>query len=197
MKRCFFSSLLILVFLSWSHPINSSCDQDEEVVKVQVFKSYEQIHPGMDLRIALRVDILGTWHINSHVPSEGYMEATNLVISSGSSFTFSEIKYPEAFTVFLEFSDKPVSVFEGEVFIVGVIPIPEDLSLGKHTIPLHFTYQACNDMTCLAPETHEEEISITIVDKETPVQKVNTEIFKKIDAASSPKLFWRTPEYPN
>lgn len=175
----------IPVFSFWSYPLNTSCLQDDEVVKIEIYKSYDRIHTGMELKIALRVDILGTWHINSHVPTEDYMDATTLDIPEGSAFSFSELKYPKAFSVFVEFSERPISVFEGEIFIVGIIPVPEDLPLGRHTIPLRFTYQACNDATCLAPETHEEEISITVVDKETPVLEINTEIFAEIKAGTS------------
>jgi thiol:disulfide interchange protein DsbD len=125
------------------------------------------------------VDILGTWHINSNVPAEDYFEATNLSLPSESFFSFSEINYPEALSLFLEFSERPVSVFEGEIFIGGVIPIPEDISLGKYTLPLRFTYQACDDRTCLPPETLEKEIIIMVVDKETLIQEINTEIFTK------------------
>lgn len=102
-------------------------------------------------------------------------------IPTESSFSFSEFKYPEALSLFLEFSERPVSVFEGEILIGGVIPIPEDIALGKHMIPLQFTYQACNDQTCLPPETLEEEITITVVDKKTPVHGIDTEIFTKLE----------------
>jgi thiol:disulfide interchange protein DsbD len=173
--------VLIFVFSLWSYSINPSYSQNENVVEIEVFKCYDKVHPGMDLKIAIRVDILGTWHINSNVPAEDYFEATNLSIPPESVFSFSEIKYPEALSLFFEFSERPVSVFEGEIFIGGVIPIPQDISLGKHTIPLRFTYQACDDRTCLAPETLEKEIFITIVDKETSIQDINTEIFTKLE----------------
>lgn len=172
--------LLMIVFPLWIYPVNTSCDQDEEVVEIEVFKSYERIHPGMDLKIALRVDILGAWHINSNIPTEDYFEATDLTIPSESPFSFSEIKYPEALSLFLEFSENPVSVFEGEIFIGGIVHIPEDMSLGEHLIPVLFTYQACDDRACLPPETLKKEIDITLVNKETSIQEVNTEIFAKL-----------------
>ncbi len=180
--------LLINVFSVWNFLGGLQCDPDEDVVKIQIFKSYDQIHSGMDLKIALRVEILGTWHINSNVPAEDFLVATNVDIPYESSFSFSEFKYPEALSLFLEFSERPVSVFEGEIFIGGVIPIPEDIALGKNTIPLQFTYQACNDQSCLPPKTIEKEIIITVVDKETSIQEINTKIFAKLAMEASPKL---------
>jgi len=182
-KKILIFILSLMVFFVWSNAINTSCYLDEEVVEIEVFNSYDKIHSGMDLKIAIRVEILGTWHINSNVPTEDYFEATNLSIPSESFFSFAEIKYPEALSLFLEFSESPVSVFEGEIFIGGVISIPEDISLGKHKIPLLFIYQACDDRTCLPPETLEKEIIITVVDKETSIQEINTEIFTKLEKA--------------
>lgn len=172
--------LLIILFSLGSLTGESQFSTEEDIVKIQIFKSYDQIHSGMNFKIALRVYILGTWHINSNVPAEDFLVATNMDIPSESSFSFSEFKYPEALSLFLEFSERPVSVFEGELLIGGVIPIPEDITLGKHTIPLQFTYQACNDQACLPPETLEKEITITVVDKKTPIHEINTEIFTKL-----------------
>jgi hypothetical protein len=80
----------------------------------------------------------------------------------------------------LGFSDKPVSVYEGEIFIKGVIPIPADIDLGEYKIPLHLGYQACDDATCLPPKSLKKEISFTVVGPETPVQEINKDIFSKI-----------------
>ena len=188
MKRVIMLILLINVFSVWNFLGGLQYDPDEDVVKIQIFKSYDQIHSGMDLKIALRVDILGTWHINSNVSDEDFLVATTVDIPSESFFSFSEFQYPEALSLFLEFSERPLSVFEGEFFIGGIIPIPKDIALGKHTIPLQFTYQACDDRTCLAPETLEKEITITVVDKETPIQEINKKIFAKLAVEASPKL---------
>lgn len=180
MKRISVSVLSLFLLSAWSHPMNSAYGTGEDIVKVQIYKAYDQIHPGMDLKIALRADILGTWHINSNLPEEDLLVATDMDIPSDSAFHFAKIKFPEPSSLLLEFSDKPVSVFDGQIFIGGVVPIPEDIALGKHTIPLHFTYQACNDSACLPPETVEEKVVITVVDKETPISEVNVELFAKL-----------------
>jgi thiol:disulfide interchange protein DsbD len=188
MRRGLILTFLIFALVLWISPGSFKYYFDEEVVEVQIFRSFDRIHPGMDLKVALRVNILDTWHINSNIPIEDFMEATNVDIPLESSFSFSEIKYPEALTILLEFSERPLSVYEGEIFIGGVIPIPKDIALGKHNIPLRFTYQACNDSTCLPPKTLEKEILLTVVDKGTPIQRINTEIFTKLDMEASPNL---------
>jgi hypothetical protein len=155
-------------------------DDEEDVAKFKVYKSYDRIHPGMELRVAVKVKIKVLWHINSNEPSEDYMIGTSIEIPSGGTFAFKEFVYPEPSEIMLGISDKPVSVYEGEVLIGGVIPVPEGLELGEHTIPIHLKYQACNDSTCLPPQSVKKEIMLTVVDEKTPIKKINKDIFTKL-----------------
>jgi hypothetical protein len=40
----------------------------------------------------------------------------------------------------LGFSDRPMSVFQGEVYTEARLPVPAAIRLGEHTIPIHITY---------------------------------------------------------
>lgn len=155
-------------------------DDEEDVVKFKVFQSYECIHTGMALRIAVKATIKAMWHINSSEPSEDYMIGTSVEIPEGGAFELKEVNYPEPFELMLGFADSPVSVYEGQVFIGGVISIPEDVELGSHKIPIQITYQACNDATCLPPRSVKMDISVEIVDPDTPIKEINQDIFDKL-----------------
>ena len=153
---------------------------EEDVAKFKVFKSYDSIHPGMELRIAVKVTIKALWHINSNKPSEDYMIGTSIEIPSEEIFELKDVVYPEPSEILLGFSDKPVSVYEGEVLIGGVIHVPADTELGEHKIPIHISYQACNDTTCLPPRSVKKEIILGVVDAKTPVKEINQDIFSKL-----------------
>ena len=155
-------------------------DDEEDVAKFKIFKSYDCIHSGMELRIAVKATIKVMWHINSNEPSEDFMIGTNVEIPEGGTFELKEVIYPEPIELMLGFADSPMSVFEGEVFIGGVIPIPADIALGSYKIPIQITYQACNDATCLPPRLVKKEISIDVVDAQTPIKEINTDIFDKL-----------------
>ena len=155
-------------------------DDEDAVAKFKIFKSYDRIHPGMELKIAVKATIKVLWHINSNEPSEDYMIGTSVTTPEGGPFGLKEVFYPEPFELMLGFSDSPMSVYEGEVFIGGAISIPEDIELGEHRIPIHITYQACNDATCLPPRSVEKEILFVIVDGETPIKEMNKDIFAKL-----------------
>lgn len=155
-------------------------DDEEDVAKFRVFQSYDSIHPGMELRIAVKATIQALWHINSNEPSEDYMIGTSVAIPSEGAFELQKVVYPEPSEIMLGFSDGPVSVYEGEIFIEGVIPIPANIRLGEYKIPLHITYQACNDASCLPPRSVKKEISIVVVDMKTSVKEINKDIFAKL-----------------
>lgn len=155
-------------------------DDEEDVAKFTIFKSYDRIHPGMELRIAVKATIKALWHINSSEPSEDYMVGTSIEIPSGGTFELKDVIYPESSELLLGFSDRPVSVYEGEVFIGGTISIPADIRLGEHKIPVHIAYQACNDTTCLPPQAVKKEISVVVVDTKASIKEINKEIFAKL-----------------
>lgn len=154
--------------------------QEKDVAKFKIFKSHDRIHPGMELRIAVKATIKVLWHINSNEPNEDYMIGTSVEIPSEGTFELEEVIYPSPIELMLGFSDSPMSVYEREVFIGGVIPVPADLGLGLHKIPIHITYQACNDASCLPPRMVKKEISVVVVDAKIPIKEINKEIFAKL-----------------
>lgn len=161
---------------------------DEETVKVQVYQSFEKIHSGSDLKIAVKINIAEKWHINSHSPNEDYLIPTELAIKEETPFKFEKVDYPNAKEYTFNFSEKPVSVYEGEVLIGGVVKIPKDLELSEHTIPVEFTYQACNDNSCAAPVTEEYKVNIQIVDNSTQISQINSELFEQLDLTYQTKV---------
>lgn len=175
--RLFFLFLVVLLLCSFGL---AQFEDEEDVAKFRVFKSYDSLHPGMDLKIAVKVTIKGLWHINSNEPSEDYMIGTSIEVPSGETFELKDVVYPEPAELLLGFSDMPVSVYEGEVYIGGVIPVPGDIGLGEYKIPLHISYQACNDTTCLPPQSVKREILVVVVDPKTSLKEINKEIFAKL-----------------
>lgn len=152
-------------------------ESSSEYVHIKVYPSYDRIHPGMELKIVLDLTIKAGWHINSHSPHDAYLIPTTVDLGPDSPFKLTSVLFPEPLEIKLKFSEMPVSVFEGGVLIGGVIQIPEDTVLGKYEIPLALKYQACDDATCLAPETLEVKIPLVVVNLQTPLTKINTEIF--------------------
>ena len=154
--------------------------QKEEILDVDFYQSFNKIQPEGEVKIALRGEIFGEWHINSDKPKEDYLIPTELKISSDIPIQQSEIIYPKPHEIKFDFSDIPLSVFEGEFIIGTTIKIPKNTRLGEMKIFLEFTYQGCNNVTCMAPETISDTLTIEIVDKSVQIQEVNSDIFSEL-----------------
>lgn len=177
----------ILIFLIFTTNLFAQFGPDQELVKIELLKSFDKIHAGSELKIAVRGTIEETWHINSNTPNEEFLIPSELKIDSG-KFKLAAAKFPEAKEVEFGFSSEPVSVFEEDFLIGGIVKIPENIEPGKYNIPVTFTYQACNDATCMPPEDIKEEIEIEIVDNQTQIQEINSEIFTELDIAYSEEI---------
>jgi thiol:disulfide interchange protein DsbD len=178
-----FKKLLLIttIFLSTVITIHSQFGPDEELVRAELYQSFDQIHAGSQMKFALKLMIEDTWHINSDKPNEEFLIASKLDVTENENFELIKIVFPEAHEYNFGFSDLPVSVFEGEVFVAGILQVNENASTGNYEIPIEFTYQACNDMTCMPPNSVKDTILVEVVDKQTQILEQNGNIFSQID----------------
>ncbi|MFH1196317.1 MAG: cytochrome c biogenesis protein CcdA [bacterium] len=171
----------LFIFLN----INAQVGMVEELVQVLVYKSYDKVQSGGEFKLAVKALVDDGWHINSNKPNEDYLIATAAKFSSSTKFNFGKLIYPRAKEINFSFSDKPVSVFEGEILIGSLVKVPKDIQPGKYKIKVTFDYQACNDVSCMAPVTVEKEIDLEIISNQTQTKEINPEVFSKINLAYS------------
>ena len=173
------NNFFIVLFLLGSI-VNAQFGSRENLFDGKFYSSFDKVYQGENFQFALKGEIKETWHINSNKPNEDFLIPTEIKLISGNGFTLSGITYPEAKNVEFGFSDKPVSVYEGEILIHGNINVPAEVELGKYEFYLEMTYQACNNMSCMAPVTLRDTINIEVVSKQTPVNQINLQIFSQI-----------------
>ena len=75
----------------------------------------------------------------------------------------------------------PLQVYEGEVFIGTKLKFQKIQNLGLKEIYIEFTYQGCNNATCMAPKTVKDTLNLEVVDKSEQIQEINGDIFNKIN----------------
>ncbi|MBM4175803.1 MAG: thiol:disulfide interchange protein [Ignavibacteria bacterium] len=173
MKRILFI-LFVLTNLSFSR----------DVLTIDGKSNFEKLHAGSELKVALNLKINPEWHINSHKPNDEFLIPTKISIKSEIGLTFSNVTYPKPHDIELGFSDEPVSVFEGENNIIGIIQIPNDLVIGNYEFEVIFEYQACNDQTCLPPKRIKIPFKFELVSVSTPIIQVNSELFQGTELKS-------------
>ena len=180
-KKYFFTLIFILLYSTSQF---AQFGQPSHIVKITLVNSQDKVHPNSKLKIALKAEVEEGWHINSNKPNEDYLIKSD-VISKNKKFPFAKIVFPEARNETLSFSDKPVSVFEGN-FVVGLlINIDKSLSPGNYKIPIQLKYQACNNQSCMPPASITDTIQISVVDSNTTINQINKDEFKNLDLSET------------
>ncbi len=175
-KQIFVTIFLAILFSETSF---GQFGQKADIVKLELYKSFDKVHPGTQIKIAVKADVADSWHINSNKPKEDYLIGTEVETGSD-QFKVIKTVFPEAHDLKLGFSEKPVSVFQGEVLIGLLVQIPDTLKPGEYKIPVKFTYQACNNQSCMPPCTLSNDVDITVVDNQTQISETNAEIFSQL-----------------
>ncbi len=172
--------LLLLIFASISVKAQLFGPQND-IVKLEIFQSFDKVQAGGQFKLAVKAIIEDGWHINSNKPKEDFLIPTTVELDSASGLIINKIVFPEAEEIKFEFSDIPLVVYEKEALIGGIISVPKSAELGEKTVRLKFTYQACNNATCLPPSTIDTSFTIEIVDSKTPINEINSAVFSKLN----------------
>ncbi len=153
----------------------------KNVVTLKAFQSLDKVHAVSEFKIAARLEVDKGWHINSDKPHESFLIPTKLSIDSSKEFVLSKTVYPEASDIKLSFSETPLSVWEGEVFIGGLVQAPSGLAPGKYPLVVNVEYQSCNNMTCLPPVVLKDTLMVEVADNSVNAAEINESVFKNID----------------
>lgn len=179
MRNLFSIAVLSFVVIFSEYSI-SQFSGNTDLVKIKSYSSFDKIYAGSEFKLAVKVEIEETWHINSNKPKEDFLIPSELTMSEINGFSLINKSYPEPKEYKFSFSDTPLSVWEGEFFIGALIKVDDNVKPGKYTLILNLDYQACNNQSCLAPTTVSDTLEIEIADKTTPVNQINQEIFENI-----------------
>jgi len=166
----------------------------QKILSVSISQSHSKIKSGENFYLILKVKIDPEWHINSNKPNEDFLIPSDVSIVSDDGFLLSQKIFPKAKDIKFDFSDIPVSVFEGEFEIPLIVRIPDNLSDGNYKFEVEFSYQACNNQTCLPPDKEKIPVEIGIVknsSEEIKNSDFNFAAFEKreVDESKQSSLF--------
>ncbi len=108
-------------------------------------------------KLILSFHLQPKWHINSSKPLQSDLIATKLTIEHLDSKHL-DIQYPVAEIQQLGYSKAPLSLYQNQFDIRAQLPSSWLKKQGAY-FKVHLKLQACNDQSCLAPET----LSLTIL----------------------------------
>ena len=175
--------IAIILFLTVSN-VSAQFGLQQDHVKIESYLSFDKVYPGSEVKLAVKVNIEDGWHINSNKPYEDYLIPTELTIGT-TYFELKKVTYPEAHDFKFSFSEKPLSVYEGQIYIGALLETSKDIKPGKYPLKINLNYQACNDRSCLAPTSVEDTLITIVADNQSIVNEINQDIFNNIDLSYS------------
>ncbi len=184
-------SIIVLVF-AIGVCANAKPEEPRKVT-VTVFPALDKIVTANPLPLLIKISVAPGWHINSNKPKENFLIPSVVSLLDTSVFTLSDIKYPQAREVKLAFSDVPLSVFEGDVYITAKLKLKSDKKPGQAILKLLFDYQACNNANCIAPSREMAVYQLWVAVKGETVNAINQDIFTEVAQLSAAKK----PGIPN
>jgi len=105
------------------------------------------------------------WHINGHEPIQAFLIPTELRLTLPPGVATETLYYPPPDRRRFAFAPgEELLVYEGKVGIATALLVPKDFPGSRIRIEGELRYQACNDTTCLPPNTAAAELVVPVVD---------------------------------
>lgn len=181
MKRTFISVLILLTSLLFA---------EAPVVSAMIINDNIQIEAGNEFEITIDLQIKDTWHINSSKVLDDYSIPTKISIENKHDFVLKSVRYPQGEIVPISWGGN-MSLYQGKISIVANIQASETLNEGNHDLKINVAYQACNNATCMSPESLTTKLEVKIIEPELSTQ---TEEIEALKTQSSEKIEKRNIE---
>jgi thioredoxin:protein disulfide reductase len=159
MKSVRFFSLVIIV---GALGVPATAQGSGKVVKVSPGQSVYKVKRGSAVQITVTVEVDDGYHINSNRPAEKYLIPTALKFDRTAGLVTSPVIYPKAKLQKFEFSQKPLSVFEGKAVLKLTARALPSLAAGDQALKGKLTVQACNNQQCLRPQTIDVGVALQV-----------------------------------
>ena len=152
-----------------------------EVLHGSLFMDREAVVPGSDARIVLAVEIEGEYHINCPVPADEFLIPTQVMIAELPGFIFDQPIYPPPVEKTYEFSEEPMSVYEGAIHIGIPARAEAGVDPGRYRLEATLSYQPCDHMACYPPEEKVFALDITVVPLGHQMRPAHGGIIDRVD----------------
>ncbi|MDW7681617.1 MAG: cytochrome c biogenesis protein CcdA, partial [bacterium] len=136
---------------------------DMQIITLSGRVTPEKALPGEKMIIEVIAQIEPGFHINSTQPTEEYLIPTVVKFDPLDDLTFGEPEYPEPKMAKFIFSEDELSVYDDELVVRCSVTLNQDISAGSKLITGSFSFQACNDVNCFAPQTLNFEIPFEVM----------------------------------
>ena len=184
---------LILTVTVITRPNNLAAAEaaTDDVVRTKTAWSQDRARPGDSVALALVVNIKKGFHINADKHQVIAMADFNpyptsvRVVDAHEGLTIETPRYPKAHAVKVEYASSALMSFEGQFIILLPMKLEENTPAGWAELEMILEYQACSATYCLFPKKVTLKEKIAVVQRETPVSKINKAIFAEFDRGAA------------
>ncbi|HXD32654.1 MAG TPA: protein-disulfide reductase DsbD domain-containing protein [Pyrinomonadaceae bacterium] len=129
---------------------------------VSVRISNVQVAAGGSGEATVSVEVQDGYHVNANPATDPWLKPTEVIAQAGDGLTVGYVKYPTAIKKKFGFSDKELSVYEGEVGVKVLLKAEKTIAKGPHKVSAKLNIQACDNEVCYAPGTLELSIPVIV-----------------------------------
>jgi thiol:disulfide interchange protein DsbD len=174
--------LLLCGLLSIIGGSPASAQEDwPEVLHGELFMDRDAVVPGCDFRIVLAAEIQGEYHINCPVPDDEFLIPTRVMVEEQDGFTFGDPVYPQPMSKTYEFSEEPMSVYEGAVDFGIPARVGAAVKPGTYGLKVILSYQPCDHMACYPPEEKVFTLDVTVAPLGREMRPAHGRIIDRVD----------------
>lgn len=160
MKRILTILLILTVTLLYA---------EENIVTASIGDLVPTIQAGEETDISILLNIKESWHINSSKVLDDYSIPTKISLENNDQFALRNIQYPQGKETPISWGGN-MSLYEGEILVKAKLFAKNNIKEGERALEIKVTYQACNNLTCMSPE------SITLIKNITVLAKTDASV---------------------
>jgi DsbC/DsbD-like thiol-disulfide interchange protein len=157
------------------------------ITEIKTYVSRDMVHAGETFEAALRLDVGPGWHVNANPVNDEFLVPTTLEIGRQGRFTALDTVYPVPVLARLPFSEADVALYTESVLIGVLLRADDGLARGSYVLKGTVTWQACNDVSCLPPETRGFEFEVVVAEPGQATKAMNADVFEKIGFTPRPR----------
>lgn len=149
-------------------------------IGVNGFFSVDPAQQGSTFQAAVVMDIPGGLHANANKPLGKYSVPTVVRVDAPRGFRVTPVTYPRGSVRTFSFGGSDttrVAVYEGRAIFRFNVSVPANHPLGVETVRVNVRFQSCTDEVCFPPATRDLALRIAVVDRNTPSNRVNGQLF--------------------
>jgi DsbC/DsbD-like thiol-disulfide interchange protein len=169
---------LLISILVAAVPMAVAAPTPEPNISVVGYFGTDKAQKGKPVRVAIVIDVPSGYHINSNRPLESYLIATTVKVEPENGLRAGVVTYPRPVLRTFKFSNKQLSVYEGQARLKFSVPIPANYSDGSAKIKARVRLQSCNEEVCFPPKNYDVELKIAVVGATERVRATNGWAFR-------------------